>query len=66
MTWHLLWEEIERTDNGENYDRPYVVLERAAVPGGWLVRSMGYTADDQPSNGTSITFVPDPLKEVGK
>jgi hypothetical protein len=53
----LRWEEIgpreEPRENG-----PYVITDRAAVPGGWLVRVIAYTYDGLPSLGVGITFVP--------
>lgn len=54
---NLHWEEIDRV---ESHDKgPYVVTERASVPGGWLVRIIGYTWENLPSLGVSITFVPE-------
>ena len=51
------WEEIDRI---ETYDGgPYVITEQASVPGGSLVRIIGYTYDGLPSLGVGITFVPD-------
>lgn len=50
------WVEIDRTETHEN--GPYVVTERAAVPGGYLVRLIAYTYDGYPSLGVSLTFVP--------
>ena len=51
-----MWEEIENEYDGE---RGYVRLERAGVPGGWLVRERTL-AWDGALMGTPITFVPDP------
>jgi len=61
MDWdadNLHWEEIDRVESHRN--GPYVVTERTSVPGGYLVRIIGYTLDGLPSLGVGITFVPDP------
>jgi len=67
MDWdadNLHWEEIDRVESHDN--GPYVVTERTSVPGGYLVRIIGYTWDGLPSLGVSITFVPDlPAKQEG-
>ena len=46
----LRWEKIKQT-GGTITD--YAPLERAKVPGGWLVRTALY-------DGGGLTFVPDP------
>lgn len=61
LNWHnspLCWTEIDRVETGTG-PGPYVITERAPVPGGYLVRMIGYTWCGLPSLGVSITFVPD-------
>lgn len=60
---NLHWEEIDCVESHDN--GPYVVTERTPVPGGYLVRIIGYTWDGLPSLGVGITFVPDPPSEGG-
>lgn len=57
------WERVEQDSAG--------YLERAEVPGGWLVRETNDVLGDDPNGGmasgwswtSSITFVPDPNHE---
>ena len=53
----LNWEEIDRDDGGD--DQSKLVTERAAVPGGWLVRSYVESYNGRPMPGVGLTFVPD-------
>ena len=47
----LKWEEIDQTGN---FISPIRDIERAKVPGGWLVRTqLG-------NDGGGLTFIPDP------
>lgn len=54
----LIWEEIHRTDHGENVSN--LVTERASVLGGWLVRVIHVDYRGSLYGAGGVAFVPDP------
>lgn len=57
----IIWEEIHRTDFGDNVSN--IVTERAQVLGGWLVRVYHVDYRGGLYGAGGVTFVPDSLYE---